>query len=364
LPILNEKNNKIKTTAMPNVIRILKIMFAVFILLQIVFYTNLYAHQSVDITKLDRYIDNLGKNNQNMFTISISEKEKNVYSRSIGYADTSLTKLSNAGTLYRIGGLSKTFTAVIVMQMVEEKMIQLGTPISRFFPEIPNGNHISVGDLLFESLDIRDYMLGGKFYRLIKSDYVFEQVMLEEKLLKAHPGAEANTYSFNNANYQVIGMIIERLTGKSFGEVLKERVLDRIGLNNTYMGEVKSANNQEACSYTLLNGEITPNGKWDLLSVAPSAGIVSTPKDLRKFMEALFNHQLVTEKSLQRLSAGLTEMKFGNKTGLGSVGRIDAFTSEMLYFPADNICISFSSNMQGFSYNKVMSEVVEIIYGS
>lgn len=337
---------------MRNVPKILKAMFAVFFVLQIIFYTHLYAGR-VDVTKLDRYLDKMEMNNENIFSLSVTEKGDPVYLRSIGFIDPSFINHSTIDTRYRIGEVSKTFTSVIVMQMVEEKMIQLGTPISRFFPEIPNGKHISLKDLLSHRIHIVNYLPGGKYYSIIKSDYVFDELLKDDQL------SPRNEFEFSDPNYIMLGMIIEEISGKSYQEVIKERITDKVGLKNTF--SISDNGNRPNSSNELV-------GKWDLSSLAGSGSIVSTPADLGKFMNALFYEDLVNARSLRTLlsfdegmNLGLNKIEIGNKQGYGYSGSIDGFYSHMIYFPADSICLSFSANGMN---DHTIQELVKIIYGS
>jgi len=337
---------------MRNVPKILKVMFALFFVLQIIFYNNIYANR-VDVTKLDRYLDKLEMNNENIFSLSVTEKGNPVYLRSIGFMDPSFTNHSNVNTRYRIGELSKSFTSVIVMQMVEEKMIQFGTPISRFFPEIPNGKHISIKDLLSHRVNIMNYLPSGKFYTAIKSDYVFDE------LLKEDQSDFQPEFAFSDPNYLVLGLIIEKISNKTYSEIIMERIIDKVGLDNTFS---ISENSTEKNS----SNEII--GKWDLNSLSGSGSIVSTPGDLGKFMNALFYEDLINDRSLRTLlsfdeglNIGLKKLTAGNRQGFGYSGSMDGFYSKMTYFPADSICISFSSKGNN---TETLDDLVKIIYGS
>ena len=238
--------------------------------------------------------------------------------------------------------------------MVDEKLIQLGTPISRFFPELPNGKHISIKDLLTHRINIMNYLPGGKFYSAIKSAYVFDE------LLQADTDVSPPEFSFIDPNYLVLGMIIENISGKSYQEVVEDRITGKIGLKNTFCISNGFINSFSA--------ENEMSGKWDLSSLNGSGGIVSTPGDLGKFMDALFYHDLVSEKSLRTLLSaedglelGLNKFIVGNKTGYGYSGSMDGFYSQMIYFPSDSICISFSMNEKN---TDTLDELVRLIYGS
>ncbi len=288
---------------MKNFTVILKTMFAAFFLLQIIFYSQLYATGGIDVIRLDANVNKLEKMNHILLTGAVIEKRND------------LTPPYIEETPYRIGEWSKTFTAVILMQMVDEKMIQLGTPLSRFFPDLPNGKYISMADLLSESLNITHYLSGGKYYHSIGSEFVFDELAEAEK--------EADTsheFSFNNANYRVLAIVIEKISGKSYAEVLKERIIQKIELKNTHDGSEQNLAGQEVHTFASFYNQMEALGKWDLQSIAGSGSIISTPGDLFKFIHALFHQELVSEKSLMNIlnlgpTSGLTELVYSGQVG-------------------------------------------------
>lgn len=264
---------------MKNVPKILKAMFVLFFILQMVFYTNLYAHKSIDATKLDYYLDDIEKSHQAMFSISISEKGSSIYNRSVGFIEPSLTIRSGFDTKYRIGEASKIFTSVMFMQMVDEKMIQLGTPLLRFFPEIPNAKNISMEDLLTEKLNISDFLSGGKYFMPERGEYVFDQMVIENQL-KSHLDRNSfNEFKFNSANFLILGLIIEKLEGKTYGEILQERIVQPLQLCNTYDINARMNHSMEATSFVNSNDSLLKFGEWDLKSIKGSASILSSPND-------------------------------------------------------------------------------------
>jgi D-alanyl-D-alanine carboxypeptidase len=340
-------------------------MFVVFFVLQLLFYARLHANNA-DPSKLDTYIDNMQLKRENMFSIAISQNGNPFYTRSIGYTDTSLTRFADTQTQYRIGELSRLFTAVIFMQMADEKMIQMGTPISRFFPEIPNGKNISIELLLSQRINILDYLPGGKNYLPVKSEYSFQQ-QLEEKATQL---PVESTPAFANANYVMLGLIIEKITHQTYAEVLDQRIAKPAGLKNTLMVNPTYPALHEACAFHLNNNYWDVCGKWDLSSIHAAGGVISSPLDLGKFMLALYQGKLISQKYLTRLGlndlgkgVGLSGIHMGNKTGIRATGQIDGFETRIFYFPSDGICITISSNATHNNNMNYMDELVQVLYG-
>ncbi|KKX47195.1 hypothetical protein L950_0227790 [Sphingobacterium sp. IITKGP-BTPF85] len=125
-------------------------------LLSCFFVSTLTNAQQFDTNKLDLYFSSLEKANKFMGTVAVSKNEKIIYSRSIGYCNFENNTRSNANTKYRIGSISKTFTAVLIMKAVEEKKLDLAQHIDKFFPSLTNASAITIGHLLSHRSGIHD----------------------------------------------------------------------------------------------------------------------------------------------------------------------------------------------------------------
>ena len=100
--------------------------------------------QTFDKAKLDSFFSLLEKNNKGMGSISIFKEGKEVYTKSIGYADVEHGLKADNETVYRIGSISKTFTATMVMQLVESGKLALEDKLSKFYPDVPNAEKITI----------------------------------------------------------------------------------------------------------------------------------------------------------------------------------------------------------------------------
>lgn len=148
--------------------------------------------------------------------------------------------------------------------------------------------------------------------------------------------------SYSNSNYILLGYIIEDITSKNFALNVKERITNKIDLQQTFVAENESYIKNEK-SY-LYNGKTWVEDISSHPSLPSSAGaIVSTVSDLNKLLYNLFNGNLVSEKSLSIMQSlksksighGLFKLPFYDKIGWGHTGSIDEFKSATAYFPAD-----------------------------
>ncbi len=290
-----------------------------------------YAQAPLDKAKLDQFFDRLAEKNKAMGSLVITKDGNTLYARSIGYAQINGAekKPLTAASRYRIGSITKMFTAAIVLQLIEEGKLKLTDPLDKFFPQIPNAAKITIAQLLSHRSGIpnvrREQNAQGAANTLPMTKD--EHLAL---IVKATPDFEPDTKSlYSNSGYFVLGLIIEKATGKSYEIVLQEKVATRIGLKDTYLatGNIDIAKN-ESLTYFII-----PGGDWKQVpethpSILFSAGaIVSTPADLAKFIQALFDGKLISQESINQMKTmrdgegvGMVTFPFAGKTFYGHTG--------------------------------------------
>jgi CubicO group peptidase (beta-lactamase class C family) len=329
---------------------------------------NVFA-QEINKPKLDSLLNILAEKNKAMGSLTISKNGTIVYSKAIGYSSVSGSEKKSATTLtkYRIGSISKMFTATMIFQLVEEGKISLNTTLDNYFPAIPNAEKITIGNLLNHRSGIHNFTSDPDYTTwMTQPKSQGEMIAL---IAKNQPDFQPNEKtSYSNSNFVLLGYIIEKITKKSYATNLKERITLKIGLANTYYGGKTDVNNNESFSYQFANG-------WQQLpetdmSIPGGAGaLVSTPTDLTKFIEALFSLKLVSNNSLIQmktmtdgLGMGMAQIPFYSRMAYGHNGAIDGFVSNVAWFPEDRIAVSYCTNGMVYPFNDILIGVLSICF--
>jgi CubicO group peptidase (beta-lactamase class C family)/ketosteroid isomerase-like protein len=269
--------------------------------------------------------------------------------RPLGLARLPDTRATTA-TRYRIGSISKTMTAVMVMQLAEEGRLALDTPVARWFPTLPAADRVTVEMLL------RHRGGYGALEQLpaFQTQWVFTPRSTDEMLATIarlprafEPDARA---AYSNAGYLLLAFIVERAGGEPYGRALERRIVRRAGLADTVF-EAAAPTARDALSFEWRDapdgGPPGVEGRWALLPPSElsiphgAGGVVSTAADLIGFMRALFDGRLVGAASLARMrevregfGLGLYRVAGPGPEAWGHEGRIDAFGSMLLHAPA------------------------------
>lgn len=329
-----------------------------------------YSQESFDSKKLDNYLQTLNDKHKMMATVAIAKDGKLVFNKSYGFykKEGEKTLQATPTTKYRIGSMTKTFTAVLILQLIKEHKLKFDTKLSEFFPKIPNAYEITIEQMLSHRSGIYNITNDPK-YKTYNTEPKTKDEML--KLIEGYksefdPGTK---FSYSNTNFILLGYIIETLTQKPYAEVLNERIAKKANLENTYFGSDPDPKKNEASSYSYLNGEWREEPNTDMSIPHGAGAIVSTPEDLVKFLRALFNKEFFGQGLLDTMTTmqdgyglGLFQIPFGDKMGYGHNGGIDGFQSSMVYFPGDDVTLVFTSNGLNYTMNDILIGILSIYY--
>ncbi len=323
--------------------------------------------QSLDVAKLDSYFQTLEENHKLMGSVSVARDGQTLYSKTVGFADVATGQKANMDSKYRIGSISKTFTAVLVFQAVDKGLLKLDQTLDTYFPEIQNAGRITIAQLLSHRSGIHNYI--DESY----PDWCTQPKTQQEILaliIKGGSEFEPDTrMQYSNSGYALLTFILEKIYKKSFSAILEQRILKPLKLENTYYGSKLDVARNECYSYTY-------QGKWqiepdsDPSTLLGAGAVISTPQDLNRFYTALFSGKLVSAESLARMMTvrdgvgmGLWPVPFYGRTGYGHSGGIDGFRSMSVYHPDDKTVYSLTSNAVDILPNDISIVVLKAVYG-
>jgi len=316
---------------------------------------------------LDQLFDRLLEKNKGMGSLVLAKDGAVLYSRSFGYRQITENdkKLLTADTKYRIGSITKMYTAVMIFQLIEEGKLKLTDTLDKFFPQIPNASRITIAQMLSHRSGIPDLQPEAGWYLQPKTE---DEIVAA--IAKGQPQFEPDTRTaYSNTGYNLLGYIVEKAGGKSYPEALKERITSKIGLKDTYVGtgQADPAKN-EAIAYKYIGGWI--EGSEPDLSIPGGGGsILSTPADMTIFIKALFDLKLVSQDSLNQMTTqrdgegmGITAFTFAGRTLYGETGGSGSSGAWLNYFPEEKLALAYTTNMKMYPVSDIVSGVFDIYW--
>jgi CubicO group peptidase (beta-lactamase class C family) len=331
----------------------------------IIFSTTSFAQN--DWAKLDSLFTLLESNNKFMGSVAISEGGKILYSKSVGITDLYSKKRASDATKYRIGSISKMFTATLIFKAVEENKLTLEQTIATYFPTVPNADKITVSNLLNHRSGIYNITNSGNYWTYYTQPKTQAEMVAIIAKTKSdfEPDSKAD---YSNSNYILLSYILEKVYNKSYGEILTGKITKPLNLKNTYLGNRISLGKNECYSFTYTE-EWKTEKETDPSIPLGAGAIVSNPTDLTLFIESLFAGKLISKKSLAQMTQikegygmGVFQVPFDQRKGFGHTGGIDGFSSSLGYFPDSNVSVALNSNGNNFDNNQIMIALLSTYY--
>ncbi|HEX8270059.1 MAG TPA: serine hydrolase domain-containing protein [Flavobacterium sp.] len=317
------------------------------------------AQNAASLKKIDSLLTYYESKNEFMGSVALSENGKIIFEKAYGFRDIATKAKADKNTKYKIGSITKMFTAAVIFQLIEDGKLTLDTKLATYYPQIPNAELITVANLLEHRSGIFNYTDDEKFAEMNRKTYTRSNLI---DLIKSYqPHFTPNTKSeYSNSNYMLLGFIIEDLTKKSYGQNVADRIIKPLKLTSTFYGNVTNPAKNEAYSYRDLGNKWIIEDPWDM-SLAGSAGaMVSTASDLTRFIEGLFVGKIIKPESLAQMTKitdgygrGIFPVPFGSKKGFGHTGGIEAFVSMLGYLPEQKVALAICSNGKGRNNNDI-----------
>jgi len=231
----------------------------------------------------------------------------------------------------RIGSNTKTFVAVLIMKMVEEGKVKLDEPIETYLPGLikgqgVDGKKITVRQLLQHTSGLPEYIDESAVdYFGTRNDYVSPRDLLDTALAKPAQFAPGAKFAYTNTNYIVLGLLAERVGKRPIAEQIETKIVKPLGLKHTYMpgpGE-KAIRGKHPRGYHTRDNK--PGKLEDITDSDPSwawaaGSMISTPSELNKFMQSIFDGSLLQQKSIAEMKKSVPMGDEGDVYGLGLIG--------------------------------------------
>jgi CubicO group peptidase (beta-lactamase class C family) len=320
------------------------------------------ADNAVLERKLDRYLTRLTNNQEFSGAALVARGDNVLLKKAYGQADIPANKPNTVETRFQLASVAKTLTAAAVMRLVEGGRVDLQAPISDYLPDTPQAwQGVTVHHLLSHTSGIPDYFSFDEFDS--ETNFSADEIIrvAKEYPLDFSPGAE---FEYSNTGYVLLGKLLERVSGKSYGEFLRETIFDPLQMNAT--GRV-GQNEPVAVGYSTY---ASPAESLPITNALGDGDLLGTVEDLHKFDRALYGDTLLSIESRDKMFAPVGNNHYGygwelqtreGRRVLSHSGRINGFSSVLMRFPEDEVTIILLSNLESFDAGQAGWELAEIV---
>lgn len=332
------------------------------------------------VAAIEDLMDRFYENEQYYGTILVAVKGKILYQRATGYADRDSLIPNTLDTKFRVASVTKQFTAMLILQLVEAGKLDLEGKLTDYLPEYPKdkGDGITVDHLLTHRSGIVGEPRVSNLEQIEKEYHSPTQMLdlITSFDLTSKPGVR---YEYSNFGYYLLGLIIERVSGKSYGDLLQENICAPIGMTSTLPGVTGAEVTKKAKGYHysyFAGPQDAPH--LDMSFVHSYGHLLSTVNDLYLWDRALYGEKLLSNEMKE-----LFFDKFGwlyQRVAVGNEGQtarvnliaasVNGFKANMLRIADDEIFITQLTNhkehnghiLQGWGTVDIASRILAILY--
>lgn len=214
-----------------------------------------------------------------------------------GAANLSYNAPITTDSRFRIASVTKQFTACAILKLQEKGLLSVYDKLSKFIPDFPRGDEITIHHLLTHTSGITNYLVLPTFASVRTVGATHEDVIdsFKNEPLEFNPGEK---YQYSNSGYYLLGIIVEHVSEQSLGEYLKETLFEPLGMHNTDIHHAQAIIEHEATGYTTVDGRLAKAIDWNMSRLGGAGVLYSTVGDLMLWNEAVFGGRVMSQQSM------------------------------------------------------------------
>ena len=292
-------------------------------------------------------------------TVAVVRAADTLVLKGYGLADIENNVPVSPQSVFRIGSLTKQFTAAAVMKLVQEGKIRLDATIADYLPDYQGAARaVTIHQLLTHTGGIPNYTsFGPRFWDRSRLDLTHAEMIAlwAADSLRFAPGSRME---YSNSGYYMLGVILEKVTGQPYGDYLRTTQWQPIGLTQTYYCGQREIIPHRAQGYDVQGGVAYNTRPISMNTPGAAGALCSTPRDLVKWTRALVSGRVVTPESYTRMTAltslsdgttsaygyGLSRARLGDVPSIQHSGGINGFGAFLAHYPEQDITIAIVAN--------------------
>lgn len=317
-------------------------------------------------------------NNGPAVSVLVTKNFSPVYSLIKGEADIENKIAAHENSKFRIGSVSKQFTAIGILKLMEEGKLTLSDSIQKYLPHFPVKSHtITIEHLLTHTSGLKEVSETEAFFADLMMKGCDPDTLVnyfKDYPLQFEPGTR---FQYCNSGYHLLGLIIEKISGSSYDVYMKDHILAIAGMDNTVADKTGEIIPYRVSGYETVNGKLS-NATFIDMSIPFSAGnLLSTTTDLNKWYQALFEYKIISKETLEKAhspyrfkNTSLSNYGYGwfvdslqGEKIISHEGGINGFLSSVWYMPSKKTLSVVLSNCMCNPTTNTAKKVLAIAVG-
>ncbi len=337
----------------------------------VVLLVSVAAVLAQDTARMGEVLKAQGAGDKFMGSVLVAKDGAVIFEQSSGWANVEWKIPNTAATKFRLGSVTKQFTAAAILLLEEKGKVKLDDPLSKFVPTAPETwKPVTVHQLLSHTSGVPSFtdLPGYKDWKLSPDTPAQTMARISDKPLDFTPGEK---FKYSNTGYVLLGWIVELASGQSYEAFLREQIFKPLGMNDSGYDSNTAVIPQPASGYVPGRRGLTNAPYIDMHVPGGAGALYSTTGDLLRWTQGLFGGKLLSAASLEKM---ITPIKSNYAYGLGvtnSKGRkmithnggIEGFNSHLTYYPESKVTVTVLANINGQAINELARQLTALTFG-
>jgi len=284
----------------------------------------------------------------------VAKGEKIIFHKAFGWRNFEAHSYNDTSTIFPILSITKSFTSIVILKLQEQKKLSVSDKLNKYLPGFPNADKITIEHLITHTSGIYNFTddIGEEDSALVNHP-VTKQFMLDFISKKPFAYSPGEGFGYNNSGFYLAGMVIEKATGKSYEQNVRELIFEPLGMNHSGFDFNNLNENSKAKGYQVFTADQQKPYMYVDSTVGYSAGsIYSTTTDLYKWTQAISKKQLLStaswkyafKRKASDYGVGFRVNNFLGREYIKHSGGYPGFVSEFIYYPKENVTIILLKN--------------------
>lgn len=322
-------------------------------------------------TKLDQYMSALTKAGRFSGSVLVARDGRVLLAKGYGLANAEWDIPNTPTTKFRLGSVTKQFTAMAIVQLEEKGKLKVEDPVCKYVADCPPAwRKIAIHHLLTHTSGIPNFTSFPDHVATMNQPSPVSKTVerFKGKPLEFEPGEK---FKYSNSGYVLLGYILEKAAEQEYGEYLEQNVFGPLKMRNSGYDSASAILKQRAAGYTRRAGKLA-NAPYIDMTIPHAAGaLYSTVEDLFLWDQALYTEKLVSKKSLDRIftpfkndyAYGWFVTRRNNRKYIGHGGGINGFSTMIDRYPDDKVAVIVLSNVEGSAVSPASRDMAAIVFG-
>ena len=322
-----------------------------------------------DVSRMQQVVQAYDK--QFMGSVLVARDGTILLSQGYGFADLEWNIPNSPTTKFRLGSVTKQFTAACILLLEERGKLQLDDPVKKYMPDAPGAwDKITIFNLLTHTSGIPNFTAFSDYGSAKTIATTPEKLVarFRDKSLEFEPGEK---WSYSNSGYILLGYLIEKISQQSYSQFVQENILNPLSMKDSGYDSNLAIITRRASGYEPSSNGVVNAGFIDMSVPFAAGGLYSTTEDLLRWEQGLMGGKLLSPASLQKMT---TPFKNGYAFGVGvrtvnghksieHAGGVDGFNTELAYYPEDKLTVVVLANLAGQAPGPIAAQLAAVVHG-